>query len=188
MQKTPRALVRPRWRAGGSRSGGSAQAGPTTADRAPGFNEFGYAGGAARRMIFDTCEVLSEDMDRWVRNMLVPLCDGCCAILVLFGSRLSPDVGERPGDKRGWRAEIGDGLWRRVRFDRDVHFTVGEIQQAVGKLRRKISDGEAIASRLHEITRGVPLAVRGRFDCTRTAMTFCFIFRTSVMAQRRGKK
>jgi tetratricopeptide (TPR) repeat protein len=115
-------------------------------------------------MIFDTCEVLSEEMDRWVRNMIVPLCDGVCAVLFLFGSRLSPDVGERPGDRRGWRAEIGDQLWRRVRFDRDVHFTVDEVRQALNKLRRKVNDSEAIATRLHEITRGVPLAVRALLD------------------------
>jgi hypothetical protein len=115
-------------------------------------------------MIFDTCEVLSEEMDRWVRNLVVPLCGATCPVLFLFGSRLSPDVGEKPGDRRGWRAEIGDRLWRRVRFDRDVHFTVSEVRVALGKLRQKIGDSEEIASRLHEVTRGVPLAVRILLD------------------------
>jgi hypothetical protein len=115
-------------------------------------------------IILDTCEILSEAMDRRLRSMVVPLCDGTCPVLFLIGSRLAPDVGERPGSRRGWKAEIGGSRWRSVPFDHDVHFTVDEVLGALDRLKRKVTERETVASHLHDITLGVPLAIRTLLD------------------------
>jgi hypothetical protein len=86
-------------------------------------------------LVLDTCEVLSLNLERWMRRLIAPMCDGRLPFLVLFGSRSLPDAGEPPGSRNVWRANIGDERrWRSVPFDQGLYFTVQEIALA---LRRR---------------------------------------------------
>ncbi|MGR9087032.1 MAG: tetratricopeptide repeat protein [Gammaproteobacteria bacterium] len=115
-------------------------------------------------LILDTCEVIPLDLERWLRQLIAPLCDGRTAFLVLYGSRSLPDVAERPGSREVWRAVVGEERWRSIPFDEDVRFTVQEIARALRTVEPPVDDPESLAERLHRITLGVPLAFRSLLD------------------------
>ena len=112
----------------------------------------------------DTCELLSVDLERVLRQLLAPLCDGKLPFLVLFGSRLQPDAAEPSGSKELWRAIVTEVRWRSVPFDEGVRFTVQQIQQSLNKLKPPLLAIDKLAEQLHQITRGVPLALRSLLD------------------------
>lgn len=114
-------------------------------------------------LVLDTCEVLSEELERALRSLLTRLVGDRARVLVLIGTRLEPDVGQPPGGRTGWRAELSR-VFREVPFRKNVHFTVDEIDAALGRLARPAPAVPQLAERLHAVTRGVPLAVRGLFD------------------------
>jgi tetratricopeptide (TPR) repeat protein len=116
-------------------------------------------------LLLDTGEVLSAELDRWLRHLLVPLCRDESPVLVLIGSRLIPDVALPAGSREGWQAELPRDRFRPIDFGDMVRFSVEEIETALGKLKRPVDgDREEVAERLHRITRGVPLAVRALLD------------------------
>jgi tetratricopeptide (TPR) repeat protein len=116
-------------------------------------------------LLLDTCEVLSADLDRWLRRLLVPLCRDESPLLVLIGSRLAPDVALPAGSREGWQAELPRERFREVPFGELVRFSVEEIEAALGALSRTIEgDPGDVAEEMHRITRGVPLAVRALLD------------------------
>jgi tetratricopeptide (TPR) repeat protein len=115
-------------------------------------------------VILDTCEVLSDDLDGWLRELFVPLFREPTPLLVLVGSRLRPDLHQDQG-KFGWVPESPSGVLRVEDFGELCRFTVHEIKSALGKLRRPVSaDAAQIAEVLHHVTLGIPLAVRGLLD------------------------
>jgi hypothetical protein len=115
-------------------------------------------------LVLDTCEVLSLNLERLLRSVIAPLCDGELPFLVLFGSRSIPDAGEPPGSRDVWRANIGDERWRSVPFDEGVQFTVREIGLALGRMKRPVTQPELIAERIHRLTEGVPRPTRWLLD------------------------
>lgn len=138
-------------------------------ERADGLRQ-ALAAAAARHpliLVLDTCEVLSDDLDTWLRELLAPLLRERRALLVLMGSRLRPDIHQTTA-RRGWREELPAALLRLEEFGSSLRFTVQDIEQALGRL-----DGVApahtaeLAERLHAVTLGVPLAVSGLLDLHR---------------------
>jgi tetratricopeptide (TPR) repeat protein len=116
-------------------------------------------------LLLDTCEVLSADLDRWLRTLLVPLCRDETPLLVLIGSRLDPDVALPAGSREGWQAELPRERFRPVPFNEQVRFSVEEIHAALGQLALPDEpERDLLAARLHRVTRGVPLAVRAVLD------------------------
>jgi hypothetical protein len=115
-------------------------------------------------LVFDTCEVLSLELDRWLRRLLAPLCDGKTPLLVLIASRLAPDNTESPGSREGWRVEVGDERWRSVAFDEGVSFTVNEVTRALQNLPRPVTAIDALAEELQRRTLGVPFALGTLLD------------------------
>jgi hypothetical protein len=116
-------------------------------------------------LLLDTGEVLSAELDRWLRHLLVPLCRDESPVLVLIGSRLAPDVALSPGSREGWQTELRRERFRPIDFGELVRFSVEEIEAALGTLNRPVEgDRGEMAVRLHRITRGVPLAVRALLD------------------------
>ncbi len=115
-------------------------------------------------LLLDTCEVLSADLDRWLQNLLAPLCRDETPLLVLIGSRLRPDVALAPGSREGWQAELRE-RFRDVPFAESRRFSVEEIEAALDKLKRPVEgDHGKTAEQLHRITLGVPLALRALLD------------------------
>ena len=116
-------------------------------------------------LLLDTCEVLSADLDRWLRTLLAPLCRDETPLLVLIGSRLDPDVALPAGSREGWQSELPRERFRPVPFNDQVRLSVEEIEAALGQLRRPVEwERGSLAERLHRVTRGVPLAVRALLD------------------------
>ena len=116
-------------------------------------------------LLLDTGEVLSQELDGWLRRLLVPLCHDESPLLVLIGSRLLPDVALPGGSRQGWQAELPRERLRTIPFDELVRFSVEEIESALGALAPSVEGDQAIiAEQLHRITRGVPLAVRALLD------------------------
>ena len=115
-------------------------------------------------LVLDTCEHLTYELERSLRQLIAPLCDGKLPLLVLLGSRLPADAGELLGSREHWRALIGEERWPSVRFDQGVRFTVQEIQHWFQKVTPPVHDSEGLAARLHQITLGVPLALRSLLD------------------------
>ena len=116
-------------------------------------------------LLLDTCEVLSADLDRWLRTLLAPLCRDETPLLVLIGSRLDPDVALPAGSREGWQIELPRERFRPVPFNDQVSFSVEEIEAALGQFRRPVEwERASLAESLHRVTRGVPLAVRALLD------------------------
>ncbi len=116
-------------------------------------------------VLLDTCEVLSEDIDAWLRELLTPLIREPLPLLVLFGSRLRPDLHQPKGRRRGWQEELPPAALHVDDFGELLRFSISEIELSLEKLEVSIEgDVEALAERLHRVTRGVPLAVRGLLD------------------------
>ena len=116
-------------------------------------------------VVLDTCEVLSDDLDAWLRELFVPLFREPVPLLVLMGSRLRPDLHQLKGSRRGWLPEIPAAVLRVDDFGELLRFTVHEIESALGRLRRPVEDDTSqLAEVLHRVTLGVPLAVRGLLD------------------------
>ncbi|RFC52500.1 MAG: Tetratricopeptide (TPR) repeat/Tfp pilus assembly protein PilF/Tfp pilus assembly protein PilF [Verrucomicrobia bacterium] len=119
-------------------------------------------------LLLDTCEVLSDDLDNWLRELLAPLFREPLPLLVLVGSRLRPDLHQPPATKHGWRVEIPQAVLRVEDFGENLRFTVSEITFALGLLAPPVEgDLGTLAESLHRITLGVPLAVRGLLDLHR---------------------
>lgn len=116
-------------------------------------------------LLLDTCELLSEELDRWLRILLTGLLDGRTALLVLVGSRLRLDVGIAPGQRLGWLQSVDESRRRLISFEAlDVHFTVEEIAQALRRTSLPPFAVDEAAVALHRFTRGVPLAVGTLLD------------------------
>jgi tetratricopeptide (TPR) repeat protein len=114
-------------------------------------------------LLLDTCECLSARLDRCLRRLISPLCDGNGALLIVIGSRRPPDVGITAG-RDSWRTDVGDVRLRITRFDEDVLFTAEEISQALARTHRAVPTTVDLAARVRAVTRGVPLAVRLLLD------------------------
>ena len=116
-------------------------------------------------LLLDTCEVLSTDLDAWLRTLLTPLLREPVPFLVLIGSRLRPDAHQPLGSKWGWLPEVARGAWRVEDFGELLRFTVGEIEAALEKLSRPVvGEPAGLAETLHRVTLGLPLAVRTLLD------------------------
>jgi len=116
-------------------------------------------------LLLDTGEVLSANLDAWLRRLLVPLCRDESPILIVIGNRLPPDVALPSGSREGWQVEIPRDRFRSVPFDELVRFSVDEIEAALGTLAKPITEQtDDVAERIHKITHGVPLAVRALLD------------------------
>jgi tetratricopeptide (TPR) repeat protein len=113
-------------------------------------------------LLLDTCECLSQRLDRCLRRLLAPLCDGNTPLLVVIGSRRPPDVGATAG-RDSWKTDVGDVQLRISRFD-DVLFTSEEIKLALARTRYPVPDDPNLADAVRTFTRGVPLAVRLLLD------------------------
>ncbi len=116
-------------------------------------------------LLLDTGEVLSAELDRWLRRLLVPICRDESPALILIGSRLVPDVALSSGSREGWQTEIPRERFRPILIDELFRFSVEEIDAALNTPKQP-SVGEAgeLAERIHKITRGMPLAVRALLD------------------------
>lgn len=115
-------------------------------------------------LVLDTCELLSPELDWWLRHLLTPLLDGVTPLVVIIGSRQRPDSAVPEGRSEGWIPEIPDRLRRIVQFDEHVRFTVEEIGSALHRLRRLPPDNPTLAELLRRATSGFPLALRALFD------------------------
>ncbi len=116
-------------------------------------------------IVLDTCEVLSEDLDGWLRELFIPLFREPVPLLLLMGSRLRPDLHQVKGSRLGWIPESPPAVFRVDDFGELLRFTVSEIETAVGKLHHPVQgDTGELAEVLHRVTLGVPLAVRGLLD------------------------
>ncbi|MVN79297.1 tetratricopeptide repeat protein [Hymenobacter sp. HMF4947] len=116
-------------------------------------------------LLFDTCEVLNEELDTWLRRLLVPLLRDETPLLVFVGSRKQPDVDQLSGSRDGWRSELTERRRREIDFAEAKRFTVEEIEAALVSLHTPlVGDCTGIAERLHRLTLGVPLAVRTLLD------------------------
>jgi tetratricopeptide (TPR) repeat protein len=116
-------------------------------------------------IVLDTCEVLSDDLDAWLRELFSPLLRESLPLLVLMGSRLRPDLHQPRGSRRGWQPELQAGAVRVEDFGESLRFSVAEIETALSRLRRATTgDSDQLAELLHRITLGIPLAVRGLLD------------------------
>ncbi len=115
-------------------------------------------------LVLDTCEVIATDLERWLRQLVAPLCDGATPFLAIFGSRSAPDVAEPPGSREVWRSAVGEERWREVPFDEGVRFSVEEIALALARVVPRVADADGLAAKLHGITLGVPLALRSLID------------------------
>ena len=115
-------------------------------------------------LVLDTCEVVPNDLERWLRELIAPLCDGTTPFLALMGSRAAPDIAESPGSRDVWRTAVQEERWRNVHFDEGVRFTVEEISRALERAKPPVQNREERAQRLHRITLGVPLALRSLID------------------------
>ena len=85
-------------------------------------------------LVLDTCEVLTEDLDRALRFLVIGLVRDRARVLVLIGSRLAPDVSQPPSSREGWRAELQRIFLREVPFSETVCFTVEEVEAALERL------------------------------------------------------
>ena len=115
-------------------------------------------------LVLDTCEHLTDELERSLRQLIAPLCDGALPLLVLLGGRLPPDRWEPLGSREHWRALVGEERWRSAPFDEGVRFTVQEIQQSLQRVTPPVRESEELAERLLNITLGVPLALRSLID------------------------
>nr|VFK60879.1 MAG: hypothetical protein BECKTUN1418D_GA0071000_11388 [Candidatus Kentron sp. TUN] len=57
-------------------------------------------------LVFDTCELLSEELDRWLRVLLSDLITTGVPLLVLVGSRLKPDSHLDYGIANTWLQQV----------------------------------------------------------------------------------
>src|SRR5262245_19116971 len=97
-------------------------------------------GSAPLILVLDTCEVIGGDLERWLRQLIAPLCDGRTPFIALFGSRLPPDVSEPLGSRDVWRSGVGEDRWRSEAFNEGWRFTVQEIGLVLSQLRPVIDD------------------------------------------------
>ncbi|MBX3669702.1 MAG: tetratricopeptide repeat protein [Rhodocyclaceae bacterium] len=115
-------------------------------------------------LILDTCEVLAEHLDAWLRELLAPLLHESLPLLVLAGSRLRPDLHQPAAARLGWRQELPADALRVEAFAEGMRFTVGEVEAALATLNPPPERQPVLAAAIHRITLGVPLAVRGLLE------------------------
>lgn len=113
-------------------------------------------------LLLDTCEVLPELLDWWLRELLVPLIDGCESISIIMGSRRPPDAFDA-GPRRGWLNETSRRQLRVIPFAEHVRFNVHEIERALALSTPHIANDD-LAEDIHRVTLGVPLAVTMLLD------------------------
>jgi tetratricopeptide (TPR) repeat protein len=111
-------------------------------------------------LVLDTCELLSIELDFWLRYVTTPLLTNTEGVLVLIGSRLRPDSEIVPGAKDGWRTAVPQARMRVEAFNENVALTVLDTEQLLQHTFPDRSLTQDLAERLHEITQGVPLALR----------------------------
>jgi tetratricopeptide (TPR) repeat protein len=111
-------------------------------------------------LVLDTCELLSADLDAWLRYVLSPSLSGDELLLVLIGSRLRPDAESLSGAKDSWRTVIPPDRMRVETFNENVSLTVPEIEQLVNQLSLEVAEAGKLAETIHVVSRGVPMAVR----------------------------
>jgi Flp pilus assembly protein TadD len=120
-------------------------------------------------LLLDTCELLKSvtavDLDGVLRNLIVPLCTGPLPFLLAIASRFPPDAGSVPGTRDSWRDRLSPQHLCATPFDESLRFTSDEISMAASKLNLVAVSGE-VARRIHQVTLGVPLAVRTLFDAS----------------------
>jgi len=114
--------------------------------------------------IFDTCELLSEELDGWLRYVMSPPLVAGAHLLLLIGSRIAPDVGLPLGSKDGWLPTVPTARIRLQRFDEGVLFTVGDVTQMLAKVQPPVSSDPVLAESLNRLSRGVPLVLRVLLD------------------------
>lgn len=116
-------------------------------------------------LLLDTCEILSHDLDAWLRELLAPLLREPLPLLVLIGSRLRPDLHQRQGSRKGWREEIPQAHLTPFDFGEGRRFTVTEIEIAINKLIVPFAGTHStLSEKLHKTTLGIPIAVRALLD------------------------
>lgn len=136
-------------------------------ERAAGLREALRVAMKVHALVFllDTCEVLDDDLDGWLRELLAPLFRAPVPLLVLVGSRLRPDLHQPSGSRKGWRVEVPQAAVNIYDFGENRRFTVPEIDAALAKLTRPVGgDHNSLAEMLHRVTLGIPLAVRALLD------------------------
>lgn len=114
-------------------------------------------------LIFDTCELLSEELDWWLRYLIVNLLKGDTKLLVLIGNRLQPDCFVELGSRDGWRNSLGH-LINGELFDENVLFSTSEIEELLRRFNVENSLSYSLSTILQVITNGVPLALRVILD------------------------
>jgi len=116
-------------------------------------------------ILLDTAELLGPDLHTWLREVLIPLLKEPQPLLLIVGSRLRPDADQRWGSRAGWLAELPTSLVRVDAFAELLRFSVEEIEDAESRLVVPLpGEAAAIATQLHRVTLGVPLAVRTLLD------------------------
>ena len=116
-------------------------------------------------VLLDTCEVLDNDHDAWLRELFAPLMRESAPLILLVGSRLRPDLHQPPRSRQGWRAEDLSPKMDINDFGEGLRFTVPEIEGALAKLNRPVEANIGdLAEKLGGVTLGIPLAVRGLLD------------------------
>lgn len=111
-------------------------------------------------LLLDTCELLDERNERWLRRLLAPLLVDSAPIVVAISSRSRPDRFHSLGQRGGWREEF-EGRLSSIPFDRDFFFTITDIQKLLSSNQVNLGgkDIDELAQRLQIVTRGLPLAV-----------------------------
>ena len=108
-------------------------------------------------LVIDTCELLSEELDFWLRRFLAGVLANTRRCLVLIGSRLQPDAGAISGAKDTWLAEIPNH--RVIAFNETLRFNFQEITQVLARVSRPLPAVPDLAVRITRVTLGIPLAV-----------------------------
>jgi tetratricopeptide (TPR) repeat protein len=113
-------------------------------------------------LVLDTCELLPQVMDSWLRRLLAPLLVGHTRFLTLVGSRLKPDAGIMFGQRAGWKEEVDRLRFRIVPFDEEVRFTASEIERVLQFEKIALPASARLydlSDQLLRVTLGVPLAL-----------------------------
>jgi tetratricopeptide (TPR) repeat protein len=119
-------------------------------------------------LVLDTCELLSPELDYWLRLLVIGALSQQASLVVLIGSRLRPDSGVAVGTKDTWMAQLGPGVRRIISFGDDFRFSPHEIGSALALVSRQVPDNPDLELALYKVTRGIPLAVRAILDLHET--------------------
>jgi hypothetical protein len=109
-------------------------------------------------LLFDTCELLPDPIEDWLRRTLIGLLDGSSAVLVMIASRMRPDARLPLGSRAGWRNEVEPVRFRIVPFGEELRFSLSELDALLKTVVAPELATPGLAAQMHRVTLGVPFA------------------------------